>query len=271
MSDPSSSLPAAGDFAAHGYAAAWALDGGGVPGVVRVTHLSFPDEAAMPGPDEVLLWMGAPDGEQAVRVTAMEVLDSNLIAMIDRLQDARDRAASLTAHAGLRIALASALGRAPYDILFERGQFGKPQVRASAGLHFSLSHARGAVGFALGRQPVGFDVEGVKVLPDMLAVADIAFAQEARAALTAVPKVARTALFYRFWTLGEAYIKATGLGVSQGLQTFAFAADDPPRLSRATPGWGPPERWRFGALNPVPLTPLQFRHAQRGEVTARSR
>lgn len=33
-------------------------------------------------------------GEQAVRAIAMEVLDSNLIAMIDRLQDARDRAAS---------------------------------------------------------------------------------------------------------------------------------------------------------------------------------
>jgi hypothetical protein len=149
MHDPSSSLPAADDSAAHGYAAAWALDSGGVPGDVRVTHLSFPDDAAMPEEDEVLLWMGAPDGEQAVRAIAMEVLDSNLIAMIDRQQDARDRAASLTAHASLRIALASALGRAPCDIFFECGKFGKPRVRASAGLHFSLSHARGAVGWVL--------------------------------------------------------------------------------------------------------------------------
>ncbi len=264
MHDPSLSLPNADDdFAAHGHAAAWALDNGGVPGVVRVTHLSFPDEAAMPGQDEVLLWMGAPDGEQAVRAIAMEVLDSNLIAMIDRLQDARDRAASLAAHASLRIALASALGRAPCDILFEYGKFGKPRVRASAGLHFSLSHARGAVGWVLSRRPVGFDVECVKVFPDMLAVADIAFAQEVCAALAAVPKKITTALFYRFWTLGEAYIKATGLGVSQGLKTFAFAADDPPRLSRATPGWGPPERWHFGAMNPVPLGLLQLRHPQR--------
>lgn len=76
----------------------------------------------------------------------------------------------------------------------------------------------------------------------------VAFAREVCAALAAVPEKTETALFYRFWTLGEAYIKATGLGVSQGLKTFAFAADDPPRLSRATPGWGPPERWRFGAM-----------------------
>jgi 4'-phosphopantetheinyl transferase len=238
----------ANDLAAHGYAAAWALDGSGASGAVRVTHLPFPDAAAMPEQDEVLLWIGAAHSEHAVRAIATGVLDSDLVTAIDRLQDARDRAASLAVHASLRIALASALARAPHDVRLERGPFGKPHLCAAAGLHFSLSHARGAIGFALARRPVGFDVERIKVLPDMLAVANIAFAEEMRAALTAVPREAQTALFYRFWTLGEAHIKATGLGISQGLQTFAFAADDPPRLSRATPGWGPPERWRFGLL-----------------------
>jgi 4'-phosphopantetheinyl transferase len=248
MRDLSASLLGASGLATHGYAAAWALDGGGASGVVRATHLPSPGAAAMPEQDEVLLWIGAPGGEQMVRAIADEVLDSCALAMIDRLQDTRDRAASLAAHASLRMALAAALARAPRGIEFERGAFGKPHVRASKGLHFSLSHARGAIGFALARRPIGFDLERVRALPDMDAVANIAFAEEMHAALTTAPRQAQTALFYRFWTLGEAHIKATGLGISQGLQSFAFAADDPPRLSRATPGWGPPERWRFGVL-----------------------
>jgi 4'-phosphopantetheinyl transferase len=248
MRDLKPSFLAVGDLAADGYAAAWALDGGGISGAVRVTQLPFPGAAAMPEQDEVLLWIGTVGSELAVHDIAMEVLDREAVAIINRLRDERDRRASLAAHASLRIALASALACAPHDIRFERDAFGKPHMRAAAGLHFNLSHARGAIGFALARKPVGFDVERVRALPDMFAVANIAFAEETRAALSAAPPEAQTALFYRFWTLGEAHIKATGLGVSQGLQSFAFAGDDPPRLSRATPGWGPPERWRFGVL-----------------------
>ena len=237
-----------GDLAAHGYAAAWALDGGHRCDVVRVTRLRFPDAAVMPQQGEVSLWIGAPVGEHAVRAIATEVLDRDTVDAADQLQDPRDRVASLAVHASVRMALASVLECAPQDIRFERGTFGKPNVRGAPGLHFSLSHARGVIGFALARWPVGFDVERIRVVPDMRAVAKLAFAEETCAALTATPQKARTALFYRFWTLGEAHIKATGLGISQGLQSFAFTADNPPRLSRATPDRGPPERWFFGVL-----------------------
>ena len=48
------------------------------------------------------------------------------------------------------------------------------------------------------------------------------------------------------WTLGEAFIKATGEGVAQDLSSFAFTDHGAPALIRVSADWGPPERWCFG-------------------------
>jgi 4'-phosphopantetheinyl transferase len=52
-------------------------------------------------------------------------------------------------------------------------------------------------------------------------------------------------MFYRYWTLGEAFIKATGEGITQNLTSFAFTEEGAPALTRVSGGWGPVERWRF--------------------------
>jgi 4'-phosphopantetheinyl transferase len=94
--------------------------------------------------------------------------------------------------------------------------------------------------------PVGVDVEQRQALPDLMAVARTAFAPEGRDTLAACSgPAARQALFYRYWTLGEAFIKATGAGVSQGLSGFAFTGEGTPRLIRVSADWGPVKRWRF--------------------------
>lgn len=232
------------ELGARGFAGALAVE---AP-MGNMRFLPSPSAARRIEPGTVLLWIGTPLDEPSVRARAADLLDDATTTAIARLQDTRDRAASFIAHASLRIALSAAMDCTPRDIRLERTVLGKPHLSDRDGLHFSLSHTRGAVGFALALRPVGFDLEEARSLPDMDGLAEIAFAEEMQTALRAAPADKKTALFFRYWTLGEAYIKATGLGVSQGLQSFAFAADDPPRLLRATPGWGPPNRWRFAAL-----------------------
>lgn len=236
--------PALKDCAAEGVAAAWALE---TAAAARPALLATPDAAHMPAPGEVLIWLVATPDEAAPRALAEQALDEETFARIERLRDARARAASFAAHAGLRRAIAAACGGDPRALRFERGAHGKPAL-ADAALHFSLSHTKGAAGFALARTRVGFDVERLDTRDSLDALAEIAFAEEMRADVAAALGAAKTALFYRAWTLGEAYIKATGLGISQGLKSFAFAPDDPPRLTRASPDWGPLLRWRFGVL-----------------------
>jgi 4'-phosphopantetheinyl transferase len=87
-------------------------------------------------------------------------------------------------------------------------------------------------------------------MADMRGVAKNAFATECLSALAnAAGDAARTALFYRFWTLGEAFIKATGEGLALGwLKTFAFNASGAPWLMRVSGAWSPATRWRFGTF-----------------------
>jgi 4'-phosphopantetheinyl transferase len=114
-------------------------------------------------------------------------------------------------------------------------------------LHFNISHTKGLVAVALAGRPVGIDVEARQYIAEVDRIARLALAPESVLALKALPSEdCRNAMFYRFWTLGEAFIKATGLGVSQGLDSFAFTATGVGQLTRVTPTWGPPARWRFG-------------------------
>jgi 4'-phosphopantetheinyl transferase len=105
------------------------------------------------------------------------------------------------------------------------------------------------VAVAIGHCRIGIDVEAVHKFSDLMQVARMQFAHEMLHDLMAVEAdTERTALFFRFWTLGEAFIKATGEGIAQGLQSFAFSAQDCPTLTRVNELWGPPDRWRFGTL-----------------------
>ena len=114
---------------------------------------------------------------------------------------------------------------------------------------FNLAHTRGMVAVILSSAAVGIDVEPVRALPDMRQLIADLMAPEALGAFDAASGPdTQTALFFRNWTLSEAYIKATGEGIDQGLSSFAFSQHGSARLIRSTPGWGPEERWTFGML-----------------------
>jgi 4'-phosphopantetheinyl transferase len=228
-----------------GCIAAWALDyyHHGDPHVEILASAAL---ARMPDEDQVMVWFGATDSDiGTVRAAAAPLLDPEEEVAAMRLRDGADQCASLAAHAAVRLMLGAATGVPPSSVRIHRGEHGKPLL-VGGSLHFSLAHVRGAVAVALARRPVGIDIERKAALPDMDAIAATAFAPESYKAFDAVAGEVRTEMFYRFWTLGEAFIKATGLGVFQGLDSFAFTPNGPPRLTRVTPGWGSPKRWRFG-------------------------
>ena len=159
------------------------------------------------------------------------------------------------AHAVARVLLGQCLDCAMQDVAFIQEERGKPVLdprhhgAIARQLHFSISHGRELVAVAVARSRVGIDVEAVHVFPGVMQVAGIFFAPEMVNELEAAESDAtRTALFYRFWTLGEAFIKATGEGITQGFQSFAFSARGEPVLTRLDSSWGPRDRWCFGTL-----------------------
>jgi len=207
---------------------------------------------ALPREDELILWFGAPQtGAQETLggpSLSSALSDDECVRAMSFRFDA-DRWAFAAAHAGLRRLLGPMLGCAPRALRFRAGVNGKPCVDDNgrdAAVQFNISHTRGCVSVAVARRAVGIDVERRRELPDLMAVARTAFASEACASLAARPEWgARTALFYRYWTLGEAFIKATGEGIAQDLKSFSFTQEGEPALTRVSAAWGPARRWRF--------------------------
>jgi 4'-phosphopantetheinyl transferase len=102
---------------------------------------------------------------------------------------------------------------------------------------------------------VGVDVEQVRPLPDLLAIAARFFAPvEAQQLLAIDDPVAQARAFFSGWTRKEAFIKAVGSGLQHPLDSFAVTLlpHEPPGLV-ALPGW--PDLcagWTLHAWEPAP-------------------
>jgi|GEM_PF-3012751 len=234
-----------------GFSYAWAVRGS--PGHTPDVRLS---RDLLPGASPegaVLLWAGTSDSPVVELLQACEgVLSSCEIERARSFRQADNARSYVIAHSILRLQLSAHYHCSPAELLFATGLNGKPHLCGIAGrearlwMNFNLSHTRGRTLVGLSATSIGLDVEQVVDFPDVLETADLVFAPESRAAVAACSGGARTRLFYRFWTLGEAFIKATGLGISQGLDTFAFTPEGAPNLTRITPGQGPISGWHFG-------------------------
>ena len=85
------------------------------------------------------------------------------------------------------------------------------------GVFISLSHAGGLVAAAIADRPVGIDVEPIRPLPRMDALAARYFSVGERDALSAMPPKEREAAFFRIFTKKEAYAKANGIPLAAAI------------------------------------------------------
>jgi 4'-phosphopantetheinyl transferase len=156
----------------------------------------------------------------------------------------------------LRTLLAYYVDTTPDRIQFGAGAKGKLHlVPAQAGVRFNVSHSHEWAFLALARdREVGVDVEHHRPLHhDLFGIADRFFAPAEVAALRALPSAAQEAAFFRIWSRKEAYIKATGEGVSAGLDTFEVSSGEEAAVTLRV--YGRPEedqRWVMRSLEAGP-------------------
>ena len=138
---------------------------------------------------------------------------------------------------------------APGDWQFVPGARGKPGLAPqfdSCGLSFNLSHTEGLVAMAVTcAGQVGVDAECLTARAAPLALAARYFSPREARELEAMPAKEQQKHFYRLWTLKEAWLKATGAGVAEGLASVTFEFDRAGELGEvAIPGEGM-ARWQF--------------------------
>ena len=121
----------------------------------------------------------------------------------------------------LRTLLGRYLQVSPASIVFKYGSKGKPALAGPAGIDFNVSHSGGLAVFAFTADcEVGVDVERIRPRPDMQGIANRFFCSEEAAELMSLTAGQREHGFYLCWTRKEAYIKASGDGLSVPLDSF---------------------------------------------------
>lgn len=135
-------------------------------------------------------------------------------------------------HACLRDILSRCLQTKPEALIFELGPHKKPYLKHNSELCFNLSHSENQAIVAITRNAdIGVDIEKKKK-ENMNELAKRFFSEAEFSYLNALPPVSRVDVFYQFWAHKEAFIKATGLGLSQGLKSFTIGLN-PSRLLHA--------------------------------------
>jgi 4'-phosphopantetheinyl transferase len=187
--------------------------------------------------DEVQVWRVRVDLDGRDPVVAAAI--AAVVTPDDRERAARfrfeaDRQRYLHGRLLVRTFLGHHAGLPPRTVAFVNGAFGKPELQlpespARAGvLRFNLSHSGDWVLFALARdREIGVDVEQHRTMSDAMDLARRFFSPPEVAALDVLDPSLRHDAFFRVWSRKEAIIKASGHGLSAGLDRFAVSADPP--------------------------------------------
>ncbi|MFZ5442711.1 MAG: 4'-phosphopantetheinyl transferase family protein [Myxococcota bacterium] len=168
----------------------------------------------------------------------LALLDEDERVRWGRLVQAADRDAFATAHGLLRQGLAELAG-VPAAVRLSKGPNGKPFLEGSR-WQFNLSHCRElvAVAFCAGRA-LGVDVEPVD---PRHATDDVARRVYGPRELEDLARAGnRVERFYERWTLKEAWVKATGVGIDDDLPAFQLRIEP----GRAFVESGDARPWQF--------------------------
>ena len=168
-----------------------------------------------------------------------------------------DREHFIIAHGMLRKVLSRYLDVAPSRLKFSCGVYGKPVLEGipdGCSLCFNMSHSHDIALFALAwNSRIGVDVEYIRVIPDAEVIARRFFAPQENIAFSAVPPDKKLEAFYNCWTRKEAFLKATGDGLSRRLDSFtvSLVPEEPARLLSVESDPLETSRWHLSAFKPA--------------------
>jgi 4'-phosphopantetheinyl transferase len=141
-----------------------------------------------------------------------------------RFRFAPDRSRFVLGRALLRKSLGHFLGLPPESIELGYTDRGRPIYPPDPRIQFSISHTQDLVAVALTENAnIGIDLEAVSPHLDLIELAERIFSPDDLAVFNAHPAGEKLAAFYRAWTRKEAYLKARGEGIAEGLEQISVS------------------------------------------------
>ena len=191
-----------------------------------VMWLDYKNELLSVSSDVVHIWHTRLDCLTHPLETYQHTLSSSEIMRGNRFINKTDQVKFFQSKAILRQVLSMYLKIRPEKIEFEIGKNGKPYL-VNTDLQFNLSHSGDFLLIAVTKKnEIGVDVECVRKKQDFLSLAERFFTTSEYEAIKKLSSENQVAAFYRCWTRKEAFMKATGLGLSFGLSEFEVAVEN---------------------------------------------
>lgn len=177
-------------------------------------------------PSHVHVWKASVDELAIYHDKFLSLLDVGERDRHARFHFARDAGRFAVSHGLLRALLSRYIGEPAEAVQFAEGPHGKPYLcgPAASRLSFNMSHSNDVILVALARDGnVGVDVErwqDALEMEEMNRIAEFAFSSRERHSMRELPESQRALAFFSLWARKEAYIKSTGIGITQGLDHF---------------------------------------------------
>jgi 4'-phosphopantetheinyl transferase len=152
-----------------------------------------------------------------------------------------DRVRYIAAHTALRALLGARLGQDPRRLRFARTPRGKPYLIGES-VRFNLSHSGNyaVIGICDSRE-IGVDTERIRSDIEFRDIAARYFAPLELSWLMDAPDEEQRERFYRLWVVKEAFLKATGEGLSTPLHEILVEFLRLGPVLRSAPGWSAEE------------------------------
>ena len=190
--------------------------------------LTAPEDLSL-NSDEVHLWRASLNMTDAHVKALQNLLSDDELKRADRMHFIKNRDHFIICRGLLRTLLGGYLKREPFELSFYYGRYGKPELDYKSdgkALRFnvSYSHEVALLAFTYG-QRMGVDIEYVR--PDLLVedMAEHSFSPREIAILKTYPEYMRQSVFFKCWTLKEAYLKALGTGLARDLKQCEVLTD----------------------------------------------
>lgn len=171
------------------------------------------------------VWRGELDTERRLLRSYRQYMSCQENSVADRFVRRSDKNRYIFAHGMLRNVLGSYVGCHPKQLELHANSFGKPYIaypESGKKIHFNLSHSLNIILLAVSNgSPVGIDVEFMRDMKDAKQIAIRNFSKTETDYLCSLSKDDFKINFFKYWTLKESFIKATGKGLSFPLGAFS--------------------------------------------------
>jgi len=192
-------------------------------------------------PDEIHVWRIKLNQPEPQLQNLRNTLSSDEITRAERFHFPQHQQRFIAGRGILRSILSRYLGIKPSEIQFNYQQRGKPVLAekfAKSGLEFNLSHSQELGLCAVNCQrEIGVDLEYIRPVSDLEALAKRFFLPREYEMLRSLASNQQQEAFFRYWTCKEAYLKATGDGLSQLEEVEVFLTPTAPAKLQISQDW----------------------------------